>query len=397
MTITQIKENLIGLSHSGSLNKVRNFEALLERVGNTVLAKIDPLETQRTIPLTQVIHDTLYNYPLPADFNKLIDLYPEDARTILDEATRDYAENFARRVNVGQKEISIEGSEGSKFMRVNWKSRQPKTMNTMDSLTANGAWSVVGSATGLVVDTLYKLSGSGSIKFNVVATGDGIKNTTQSVLDLTTWNQLADVIFPVYLEAITNITSITPIFGNDLTANYWTCVAQTAQADGTAFRIGWNYIKAKWSLATQTGTVAPATIDSFKVTFQTTGAINNVRVDAIIFSLGRNFDIKYYSKYLIKTTAGVFQSRTTSDDDVVVLDNDAIQIFLMEALRAIAQQIEGEDSSFDIGYAEKELYGNPSAPDVFGRLGLYRRYQMEHPGESKKALTRWSSGPRFRQ
>ncbi len=397
MTITETKEHLTAMSHSGTLNKIRNFEAACERSANIVLANLDPIETERTASLAQVIHDDLNNYPLPSDFKKIIDLYPQDNRTSLDSAVRSYAERFNLEVAIKNKRLTIEGSEGSKFLRVNWKSVNPKTFHSMNSLTSDGTWSVVGSATGLKINELYKLTGSASIEFDVVASGDGIQNTGITALDLTEWDELADVIFPVYLGSVAAITSITAIWGNDLTANYWTGVAQTAQADGTAFKIGWNWIKAQWSAATETGTVAPATIDSFKITIQATGAIANVRVDNIVFSLGRVFDIKYYSKYLFKNSSGTFLSRPTVDGDTVIGDGDLNNIFLYELLKVCAHQVEGEDSNFDINFANQNLHGNPNSSDPVMRIGLYGKYRAENPSQSKKAVTSYSSGPRFRR
>jgi len=267
----------------------------------------------------------------------------------------------------------------------------------MNSLTSNGTWSAVGSATGLKANTQIKYSGSASIEFDVVASGDGIQNTTASAIDLTTEDELADVIIPIYFGAVSALTSVTAIFGNDLTTAYWTGVAQTAQADGTAFRTGWNLIKVPWSTATETGTVAPATIDSFKLTIQSTGAISNVRVDNIIFSLGTAFDVKYYSKFLFKNTAGTFLTRPASDDDTVIGDGDLNNIFLFELLKECGFQIEGEDSQFDISYANRRLNGDGDSPDPNQRIGLYAKYRQEYPSMSKRAVTSYSSGPTFRR
>jgi hypothetical protein len=397
MTITQVKENLIGMGHSGTLNKVRNFEAAMERAANNLLLMCDPIETERIVPLSQVVHDDLNNYALAADFKSLIDLYPQAGRTNLDSAQRTLAERFSLQVALANKIVSIESSEGSEFIRINWKSRQAKLLHNMNSVTANGTWSAVGSATSVTADTIYKISGSASIRFNIVASGDGIQNSTMTKVDFTTENGIAEVIVPVYLPIITALTSITPIWGSDLTTNYWTGVAQTAQADGTAFRIGWNYIKVPWSSATASGTSVNAQTDSFKLTFQTTGAISNVRVDNILFSIGRPFDMKYYSNYLFRSTAGVFMARTASDDDVVVLVNPNINLFLYEGLIACSQQVEGEDSAADIQFANRMLHGDPTALDEVGRMGLYAKYRSEHPSQRKKAVTSWSSGPRFRK
>ena len=396
MTITNIKEHLIGMIHSGSLAKVRNFEAACERAANNLLTHIDPIETIRTVGLSQVIHDDIYNYAIASDFKKIIDLYPQDNRQSLDSASRPYIERFDLLKAITEKTVSIEGSEGNKILRVNWRSRQGLTLNTMNSLTANGTWSVVGSATGLKATTLYKVSGSASIEFDLVASGDGIQNTTMTSIDMTDQDEVADVFVWVYFGSVSVLTSISSIWGNDLTTNYWTSVAQTTQSDGTAFRVGWNLIKFPWATATETGTVDPTTIDSFKLTIAATGAINNIRVDNIIFSIGRNFDMKYYSRFLFKNSAGTFITRPTTDDDTVIGDNDLNNIFLFELLKACAQQIEGEDSGFDIRYANTELNGDPTSPDPVMRMGLYANYRAEYPSQSKKAVTSYSSGPRFR-
>jgi hypothetical protein len=292
--------------------------------------------------------------------------------------------------------ISIEGKNGLKFMKINWKSTPEKTVHNMNSLTSNGTWSVVGTATNLLIDTLYKVSGSNSVRLDLVTTGDGIQNTGLSSIDISDWDEQADFFAWVYLTSTTNLTSVSAVWGNDLTANYWTSVAVTTQQDGSAFATGWNLVKFLWTSATETGIVDPNTIDSFKLTFAITGAISDIRVDEITVSLGKLYDMKYYSKYFVQNTAGTWLERTTSDDDVVVFDGTAYNIFLFELLKAIAQQVEGEDSQFDINYALRELNGDPDASDSSQRIGLYARYRAEYPTQAKKQTGRYGSLPRVR-
>ena len=378
LSITQVKENLSAMLHGGTLNRVRNIEALFERAANTLLSKIDPIDTMRTAALASTVHDNVYNYALPSDFKNIVDLLPQDNRQNSDVAARRRTEYFDFLKAIKQKTITFEGSEGTKFIRINWRSRQGKTLHSMNSVTANGTWSAVASATGISANTIFKITGNASIEFNIVASGDGIQNTTMTAVDLTDEDEVGDFFVWVYVGTVP--TSISARWGNDLTTNYWSSTAQTTQADGTAFKVGWNLIKFPWSTATETGTVAPATIDSFRITF-VSSAQNNVRVDNIICSIGRNFDIKYYSKFLVKNTAGTWLTRTTSDDDTIVLDNDAIQMYLLECLIAAAHQIEGSDSTFDITFAKQEL-------DV-----LYKRYMAEYPSESKIPVTIYGGNP----
>jgi len=393
MTYGDAKSNLSAMIHGGSLNKVRDVEMMFERAANTLLAKIDPVETERVAPISNVVHDDVYNYALPSDYKKIIDLYPQDNRTSQDTAARRPSQIFDLNKALVNKTLSIQGSEGSKIIKINWRSRQGKTLNTLNSLTANGTWEAVGTASNVVLDTITKVSGSGSIRFDLAASGDGIQNDDMTAVDLSDEDEVGDVFVWAYFSSVSALTSLTAFWGNDLDTNYWTSTASTTQADGTAFKAGWNLIKFSWSAATETGTVAPATIDSFKLTVAATGAISNIRVDNIIFSIGRNFDLDYYSKYVFKNEAGTWISRPTTDLDEVVLDNDAIQIYLLECLIAAAQQMEGEDSGFDLNWANRELNGDPSALDPVKRAGLYRTYRKEHPSRSKAQTGYYGNSP----
>lgn len=382
MTIAEFKDNLSAMLHGGSLNKVRNIESAMQRAANTLLTKIDPIDTMRTTALSQAVHDDVYNYSLPSDYKKIIDLLPQDERELSDTTTRLYAERFDLRKELSTKRISIEGSEGSKMIRINWRSRQAKTINELNSPTANGTWSAVGTASNILEDDIDYVSGSGSVRFDSAASGDGIQNTTMSAVDLTDEDEQADFWVRFKIKNSTDLgelTSVSLVWGNDLTTAYWTGVAQTTQADGTAFKVGWNEIKVPWSTATETGTVDPAAIDSLSIAFATSAAITQIKIDYITCSIGRNFDIKYYSKYLLKNSSGTWIAKTSSDDDTIVLDSDAIQLYLLETLIVIAHQIEGADSLFDINWAKSEL-------EV-----LYRRYKAEFPSMSKKALTFYGS------
>ena len=364
--------------HGGTLNRVRFIEELFQRSANNLLSKIDPVDTMRLTGLTNTIHDDLYNYALPSDFKKIIDLYPQSSRTTHDTANRRLSEKFDLGKELHNKTITIEGSEGSKILRCNWRTRQAKTISEMNSLTANGTIGAVGDAENLIADDIDYVSGSGSIRFDLVTTGDGLQNSSMTAIDLTDEDEVADFFVWFKIKNSTDLaklTSVTLRWGNDVTTKYWTGVAQTTQADDTAFKVGWNQIKVPWSTATELGAVDPALIDSFMVTFATTGAITDIRVDNITCSIGKNFDIKYYSKYILKSAAGTWKDKTTADDDIVVLDNDAINILLLEDLINAAQQLEGVDSTFDINYAQVEL------------KVLYDQYKKEYPSEAKKALT----------
>lgn len=395
MQVAKFKDHLTAMLHGGTLKKVRNFEGAMQRAANIMLARIDPIDTERTMPLANTVHDFEFNYPLPSDFKKIIDLYPQVRRQLWDTANRTVAERFDLRKALVNKTISIESANGVKFIRINWKTHQTKVINAMNALTGIGTWSGFGSAANVKVNNADFVSGNGSIQFDVVASGDGLQNTTMPAIDLTNENGIGDffVWFKIKSQAdLDKLTSVSLVWGTDLTTNFWTGVAQTKQYDGTAFQVGWNQVQFPWSSATQTGTVNPILIDSLKPTFATTGAITQILVDNVTCSIGRNFELKEYSKYVLQNSAGTWIPRTTDDSDMIVIDDDAIHIYMLETFIQCTQQMEGSDSVGDIAWAESELYGPPMRRGFMSpKGGLYTRYKAEYPSMSKKAIGSYGS------
>lgn len=387
-TVSQIDEHLIGMGHSASLNKVRNKEAMYERAASMFTLKHKSLEQMRSAPLASTVHDDFYNYGLASDFGALIDLIPQDDRASWDKAYRNNAGQFDLEKALRNRTVSIEGSEGTKFVRINWRSRKGKVLNAANDVDDNGTWAAVGGTTGIEQDTITKISGGGSVRFDLAATGNGIQNVSMTAVDLTDEDEVADVFVWLYFPTVAALTSITAEWGNDLTTKFWTSTAVTTQADGTAFKAGWNLVKFSWATATETGTVVPTTVDSFALTFATTGAIANVRMDNIVFSIGRAFDMKYYSKYLFKdATTGLYISRPNSgsSDDYVLVDNDTLPAFLFELGTAMAHQLEGTDSTFDLNFYRQQL------GDIYPIL------RAANPSQVKRSTGKSTAGPRMRR
>lgn len=357
---------------------------MYERAASVFTTKVKTLEMIRKAPLSSVVHDDVYDYTLWSDFGSLIDLYPQADRESWDKAYRNTAGEFDLKKAISDKRISIEGKEGTKIIRINWRNRKGKVLNAINDVDDNGTWTAVGTATGIAQDTITKYSGSGSVVFDVAASGDGIQNTTMTSVDMTDEDEVADVYVPMYFPTVSALTSVSARWGNDVTTNYWSPVTQTAQADGSAFAAGWNILKFPWATATETGAVSPATIDSFRVTVASTAAISNVRLDNIVFSIGRSFEGKYYSKYLFKNaTTGAYISKPTGDDDYILIDNDTLAPFLFEVFTQMAHQIEGSDSKFDIEFAQMQL------------KELYPAYKGANPNMSQRVVAKYANKPRF--
>lgn len=387
-TINELEDHLVGMGHGGSLAKIRNKYALYERAGNNMRSKVDIVTTIKTAPLSQVVHDNQFLYSVASDYSKIIDLYPSGVRQNTDIARRTSGVTASLLKGIRDKQIAIEARDGARVILIDWAGKTPKTLADMNS---TDGFTVTAGASGLVLDTQFAISGGKCLKFQLTATGGGVQNTTLTPIDISDWGEEADVFVWLYFGSVANLTSVQGVIGNDLTTNYWTSVAQTTQADGTAFQVGWNLVKFSLSAATETGSVTETAIDSFKLILNTTGTIDNVRVDNVVVSLGSPFEMKYYSAYLFKNSSGTWIKRPTSDSDSILVDEIGFNIFAYECLMAMAQQMEGEDSAFDIQFVITALNGNPSSADPALRYGLYSRYRSEYPSQAKRTVQTYFS------
>ena len=379
-TISEVKDDLAGILHGTNTNNITNLDDLLERAGRKVVAEIDPAETRRITNLSQAVHNDIFHYTLPSDVkgNKIIDIRPQANRNEADSMTQFLGKEFGKYKNRIDELISVRHNDGTKFIRIARTTDAYKLLNGFNSLTDNGTVAIVGTASNLRVNSNFALQGGKSVEFDVATTGDGVKVTGMTAIDLTEHDEESDHFVSFYVEDASDINSVTPIWGNDLTANYWTGTAQTTQANGNGFRSGWNTIRAEWTNATETGTVDPAAIDSLQLIFNVDAAVSNIRVDQWISSVGEIMEIEYYSRYLFRNTSGTWSEDITSDDDIVNLETDAYNIFLYEAAIAAAQQVMGEDGVSDINFFRQELHGGGN------QLGLYRKYRNDNPTEAIK-------------
>jgi len=381
-TVAEAKDDLKGMLHGTNLNDITGIDDLLERAGRKVLAELDPAETRRISNLADAIHNNIYQYVVPTDLkgNKIIDIRPQANRNPSDSMRQFVGKEFGKYKDLIGEMMSVRHDDGTKFLKMSRKEGPyPALLNGFNSLTDNGTVAVVATAANLAVNTKFSLEGGKSVEFDIVASGDGIQVTGMTAVDLSTHDEESDHFVSFYAEDVSNITSVTPVWGNDLTANYWTGVAQTTQSNGDAFRNGWNTVKVPWSTATETGTVDPAAIDSLKLTFVTTGAVSKVRVDQWQSSVGEIMEIEYYSRFMFRSSAGVWSEDISDDSDIVNLETDAYNIFLYEAAIMGAQQVMGADGASDINFFKGELHGTGN------QLGLYKRYKSANPSERVNA------------
>lgn len=386
-TVSTLKADLTRKLHGTALSKLQSPLSLFGEAGRNIATEIDPPETKQLAELT--LYDGIYDYSPPSDLkgNKIIDLRPQAPRAHSDNFTQKLNEEFD--IYKSNQDFTIEFDNGTKVLRVSKSLTGNQLVEGLDSLTANGTWSAAGGATSLAVDTIYKTQGSASLKFNVGASGGYIENSTFTAVDLTDHDEVSSLFVRVYVPTTTGLTNMILRWGND-SSNYWSKTV-TAPHFGSSFKTGWQWVRFDWSSATETGTVAPASIDYLRLTITTSASATAYRVDEIRSVLPHIYECLYYSRFLFRSSAGTFlETPTATDDtDIINLETDGYNLLLYETCRLVAQEIQGEDSAFDAAFFKQELYGDGSA----NKPGMYKRYKKSYPSETIKSQSTYYRMP----
>ena len=375
--ITNAKEDLGAILHSNSdLTKVRNVYYLMARSARNVQMKCDVPETIKLTQISNSLHNDIFDYTAPSDLkgNKIIDIRPQINRNLGDSFGHRLSKQFdvMKRNNT----FNVKYNSATKSLRIAKALTAGVTLHECDDTDNNGNWAVGGDATNLTKDNLDFVSGSGSLNFDLNALGSVgyIEIADMSDIDLTDEDEKGSIWLRVYIPDPSIITNFILRWGND-SSNYWSRTI-TAPHDQTTFKTGWNILRFDWNGATETGTVDPATIDylRFSVTYDGT-AETDIRIDKIVCSVGEIWEIEYYSDALFRSTAGVWLTRPTSDNDILNMGEEGINLWLYECALAMAQQTQGEDAIFDASF--------------FGGVTLdmmYKKYKKNNPSQVIKAM-----------
>jgi hypothetical protein len=170
------------------------------------------------------------------------------------------------------------------------------------------------------------------------------------------------------------ITNATFIWGDDLTSNYWSDTITAPQYDD--FVVGWNLLRFDWNGATKTGTPDSSKVKAIKLSITYDGSADtDYRLDKIIVPRGTIYEVEYYSKYLFKTSAGVWKEECDGLTDEIVLDLEGYNILLYKVLELISPQVFAEEASFDYSLYDKKY------------LTSKFRYQQKYRSEVRQPRT----------
>ena len=371
-TFSNLKDDLLGPIGGVDLAKIQNLNNLVQRSGRRLLSKVDLPSTKRKHLIT--LFDNVYDYSVPSDddFKKVFDLRPQVQRSILDNFSGRFSEEFDKKKASQDSLISTEWQDGVQFFRITRNVNSRKI--TLDNLDTIDNWVVQVDGANLTTDTINKAKGSASLNFDLsgAGTNGGIVNTNLTTVDLTVHDEISSLFLWVFLPSASAITSLGLRWGNSSSV-YWERVVTTPHFG--SFVNGWNLIRFDWNGATETGTVDHAKIDYSRINIIYDGtADTDFRVDDLTSRIGHIYELWYYSKFLFRTTGGSWKNDISNNDDIINIDDDYNNLIVFECLSSVGVQLQDEELKAD---AKEEL------------ASLYEDFRKDYPSEGMKKLSRY--------
>lgn len=393
INVGTLKTKLTPKLHGTSLKKVADIFNLLHEAASTMLLRIDPPDTVQRFRIGTAIYDRVYNYTAPTDLkgtDRIVDIRPIGPRDRHDSTDQTFVRQFDIRKD--RDSLTVENIAGVKTLRIS-KCIGPVSLlegfDVLDSTIVTG-----GDITSPVIDSLDYVSGNGSLSFGLSgATGVGtVTITLPQAMDLTTLLNLGSLFGWFKFPDATRFTSFVLKWGSDA-SNYWSQTITIPQGRTAVDSNAWDLMPAPWVSATPTGSPVVSTVKYLQVTINyTTGvALSYVKLDSITASLGKAYEMLYYSQFLFRDAiTGVLKEIPTSDTDIIVIDSAATNIFFYEFWKLVAQQIKGKNMATDMQLINYMLEGDGRVIRsmlIANRQGLYRDYIAENPSQAIPSQT----------
>lgn len=385
ITQTELKSIINGMVHQ-KFDQCASPTVIMNRAIRFVIGDIDLRSLKRYSVLSPNMFSTEYSYSAPTDLKgeKIIDLRKQTDRSPFEKWTLVDDSEFDRKKGIKPYMLALRDENFAKVLKIDGiEGSTSIVLNRLDSLTANGTWAASGDATNLTLDSVDFISNN-SFNFdtNTGGTTAILSTSNMTAVDLSDYDEQGSVFMWVFVPDTFTLTSLTNFilrWGND-SSNYWSKTVTTAN-DGLAFKVGWNLLRFDWSSATETGTVAPATIDYLHFTITKSGAQaadTDWRIDEIIFKKGALYEVVYYSKYGWQTSAGAYIEESTTTTDLLIADTDEIEMIAQKGAEYAAQELK----EYEEMKMFKQNYGESKA-----------EYEKDSPSEALKKTRNYGSLP----
>lgn len=373
-TITDIRNGVARRLHGTSSNQLTDFYGLLHDAAVRCQADTDFEETRRTVPLATPVYGGVFVYEPPSDLkgDRIVSFRTQPWFLAYDRADMLGMENYAGWAERWwSPDLAVKWSDFEKKLIVDVP---PKGSVVLSATTTADGWTVGGGASNLVTDNLYSAGYPSSLAFTLSGSGY-IETSSISAFDLTNYPANGVAFAWVFLPSDADLSTVSfQLRWGNSDGSYFE-QGTALPFDGTALTVGWNLIAFPWSGLSEIGSPDLTAVTYARLTVNVTGPATPVRVGGITFSLGQIWEIDYYSRFLFRSAAGAFKEKPTADSDLINLDTDALAVFTDCLAMLAAQQAQGKDSAFDLGFFQRQYQDS------------VMKYSRKNPSKAMKAGT----------
>lgn len=395
ITVETFLSNAAGSLHGTSMNRVTNPMDKLRQAAIVMLNRIEPYDTLRRFRMVNALYDRVYNYTFPTDAkgtNKIVDLRPIGPRSQRDEIDQTTLKQFDKRKGVNT--LTVEDVQGIKTLRVAKRVAPQILLADLGSFQVPATVSVFGDAQNLTQNDLDYVTGNGSTQFDLsgVAGAGGIIVALPGPVDISVLLNLGSLFEWFNFPDATRLTNVNLDWGQSSSAMWSKAI--TAPNDYPTFQSqAWTMGRHDWQSATKTGSPDSTAINWLRLTFNyTTGAaLTAVKVDSITASLGKAFELMYYSRFIFQNASTLaFQEGPILESDIIYVDPVAETILMYEFLKIISRDLKGKNMTADVNSYVYELEGDGRVIRgslIANRAGLYRDYISQFPSQAIPVTT----------
>lgn len=387
--VAQLKNKAKGLLANIDLTKVPDVNGAIERAGRSMSQKMTIPEAGGRQPY--LLYDQVFDNIAPTSIfgGAIVDLRPQGVtRTQWDDTYRQQVMAFdqTKCELTNGVAVTFEWRNGVPIMRVA-KTRAPFStlIDPMDALTG---WVAGGHAASLALDSQVYYQSPSALRFNATTLGDSyLEKTLTNTINLSAYQGVGMVFLALYTPSATNLSSVSIRLGSS-SANY-VLASATQGFVGAWWANDYLLVALDLSQVTTVGTPDFTKINYVRATVTTAAAISNIRLGRLFVGLGAPYELIFKTAAIFLNSAGVASSQISSDNDQIILNDSAFNIFEHESAIALYMNSGGSMSAPQVVQLEAALNGSRTRTGQVIALGLYDLYKAANPSEVVPVVGNW--------
>lgn len=392
-TVSEYKDSIAAILSGIDLSNVDNLNGALERAARILVQKADVPEASGIQNI--VLYSGVYDYECDTRIfgTAINDIRPQGiSRNPWDQALKVNQEDFDRTKGYlpSGSRATFQYQNGVPIIRI--VSQFPQPQAVIDQMNATTDWVASGSLSALTADTAVYYQSPASLRFTMTGVSSGIlTKTLASELDLSSYEDVGVAFLAIRIPdgaTASNLTSIQLKLGSG--ASDYDSVSSTEGFLGAWTAGEWLLVAFDFSGSSATGTPDWSAIDYVQITMAHAATFTNFRLGGLWISMPSPAQILYQSAAIFKASGVAASTSITSDNDTILLNDPAYNIYEYEGALAVLQQTGGVAGSAMMETLKAVLHG--SGQDV----GLYAAFRGDNPSQELRMIgSYYDNGPGY--